>query len=109
MAKFRPEIEISGRLLIYGQKMHIFLAKKIFGQNDGNFGPPAISEAKNSEKNFQNAIFLNFADGQLSAGNRNFQPIIDLRPENTYFLGRKKFWTKRREFRPLGHFRSQKC
>ena len=37
MVRIWPEIEISGRILVSGQKMHFFLAEKIFWQNGRNF------------------------------------------------------------------------
>ena len=57
MAKFRPEIEISGRFLVSGQKIHILLAEKNFGQNARIFGLPATSKVKIFEKTPQNAKF----------------------------------------------------
>ena len=72
MAKFRPEIEISGRFLVSGQKTHILLAEKNFGQNAQIFGLPATSKVKIFEKKSQNAKFEYFSNGQISAGNRNF-------------------------------------
>ena len=72
MAKFRPEIQISGRFLVSGQKIHILLAEKNFGQNARIFGLPATSKVKIFEKKNQNAKIVNFSNGQISAGNRNF-------------------------------------
>ena len=60
MAKFRPEIEISGRFLVSGQKIHILLAEKIFGQNGRNFCPPATSKVKIFEKTPQNVKSQNW-------------------------------------------------
>jgi len=107
IAKFRPEIEISGRFLVSGQKIHIFLAEKLFGQNGRNFCPPATSKVKIFEKTPQNVKIENFSNSQISAGNGNFWPIFGFRPENTYFFSRKKFRTKRNKFLLSVHFQSQ--
>ena len=107
IAKFRPEIEISGRLLVSGQKIHIFLAEKIFGQNARNFCPPATSKVKIFEKKSQNAKYENFSNGQNLAGDRNFWSIFGLRPENTYFFCQNNFWTKWQKFRTSSHLESK--
>jgi len=107
MAIIWPEIEISGRFLVSGKKIHIFLAEKIFGQNARNFCPPAPSKVKIFEKKSQNAKYENFSNGQNLAGDRNFWSIFGFRPENTHFFGRKNFRTKRSKFLPSGHFQSQ--
>jgi len=71
IAKFRPEIEISGRFLVSGQKIHIFPAEKKFGQNAQNFGFPATSKVKIFEKTPQNAKFEFF---QMA----KFRPEIEI-------------------------------
>ena len=51
------------------------------------------------EKKPQNAKFEFFSNGQISAGNGNFWPICNIRPENTYFFGQKNLGVNSSLFR----------
>jgi len=99
MAKIRPEMEISGRFLVSGQKIHYFSGRKNFGRNARNFGPPATSKVKNIEKKGKNRPNLKI-----------FQ-IAKIRPEIEisgrflvsgqkihYFSGQKNFGRNARNF-----------
>ena len=109
MTKIRPEMEISGRFLVSGQKMHIFWAGNNFGQNGRNFCLPAEFKVKNLSNLIIFWIWRKNIKGHNMAGNRNFWPIFSVWTKLIIFWPEKNFFTKRPKFLHLGWIWSQNC